>query len=155
MAALNIELDDSDFELKLGQRLLSTLPVLPNRIVHEAAYRIESAMKQTVPVKTGKLQNSIGSTVTEGAAEGEASAVVYTSSGYGLFVDQGTRPHIIEGNPWLRFVINDRVVFARRVRHPGFKGRHFSTKAIRMAAGYIRQDIADLVSEALAGRLRS
>ncbi|MEV1294436.1 hypothetical protein [Pseudonocardia sp. NPDC049635] len=54
------------------------------------------------------------------------------------FYHDGTRPHVIlpkqnRRNPHLRFVKNGRVVFSKRVRHPGFRGNPFIDRNLHVA----------------------
>lgn len=50
--------------------------------------------------------------------------------------DQGSRPHVIRARrrKTLRFVVNGRVVFRRKVDHPGTQGSGFLTDALPYAA---------------------
>jgi len=53
-----------------------------------------------------------------------------------LYVHNGTRPHIIRPRRRggvLRFRINGRIVYARFVNHPGYRGDDFLTRALRNA----------------------
>jgi hypothetical protein len=53
------------------------------------------------------------------------------------FVLNGTRPHTILPNKKkvLRFTVGGRIVFAKRVDHPGTKPNNFLWKAMMMASG--------------------
>lgn len=62
---------------------------------------------------------------------------------YANFVHFGTRPHIIE--PYrrkaLRFVVKDKLVFAKRVHHTGYKGDPFLYKALNSVAKKLKKEI--------------
>lgn len=64
---------------------------------------------------------------------GESFALSGTVTGRNatIFLENGTRPHIIEARnaKMLRFVINGAVFFRRRVFHPGTEARPFMTIA--------------------------
>lgn len=54
------------------------------------------------------------------------------------YYHDGTRPHIIAArptrkNPHLRFIQNGRVRFAKKVRHPGFRGNPFIERNLAVA----------------------
>jgi len=56
-------------------------------------------------------------------------------------VEYPTRPHIIEPRnaQWLRFEINGRVIFTKRVHHPGTKGRRVMDGLFQQAATAFEQ----------------
>lgn len=69
--------------------------------------------------RTGQAEREIKTRAE--VAGGEFSGAVYTDLPHGIFLHTGTRAHAIlpRKKQVLRFVINGRFVFARRVRHPG------------------------------------
>jgi hypothetical protein len=91
--------------------------------------------KVHAPVDTGRLRSSIGGRITTrlDAVHGEVS----TNVKYALLVHNGTKPHEIrpKAAKALRFKVGSRIVYARRVHHPGTKARPFLTDALRQAAG--------------------
>lgn len=94
---------------------------MPRIILEQASAVIENDLKRNVPVRTGRLRDSIIREVFDD------HAVIRTSSGYGRYVNDGTQPHMIfpKNGRYLRFEIQGRVIYAKRVRHPGFTGRRF------------------------------
>jgi len=66
-------------------------------------------------------------------------ATVHCRAAYAAYVDLGSPPHDIYGRPWLRFFWEKKGkwVYARHVRHPGFKGREFFSKHIKPAVEYL------------------
>ena len=58
--------------------------------------------------------------------------VVWVNAQYGVFVDQGTKPHVIlpRIKKVLAFQKDGRWIFAKRVNHPGTKATYFFTKAV-------------------------
>lgn len=118
--SFRIEIDTSDYDRKMGN-LQSGLRRMPREILEQGSATIEMDLKRNVPVRTGKLRDSITREVYD------SNAIIRTSSGYGRFVNDGTRPHIIlpRFGRFLRFEINGRVIYAKRVHHPGFTGRRF------------------------------
>lgn len=54
---------------------------------------------------------------------------------YAIFVHNGTRAHDImpKTRKFLRWVKSDRFVFAKKVRHPGYRGDPFFIKAVHIS----------------------
>ena len=115
-----ITIDTSDYDNKMSN-LQSVLKRMPREIIEQGSAVIENDLQRNVPVRTGRLRNSITREVFD------TSAVIRTNSGYGRFVNDGTAPHIIypRNARFLRFEIQGKVIYAKRVRHPGFIGRKF------------------------------
>lgn len=71
--------------------------------------------------RTGLAERSIR---TASARKGRTlSGTVYTVLDYGVYLHQGTNPHVIEPRrkKALRWTDGGKFVFARRVKHPGTK----------------------------------
>ena len=81
--SFNITIDTSDYDRKMGT-LQSGLKRLPHEIVEQGSFVIENDLKRNVPVRTGKLRDSIIREVNDN------SASIRTNSGYGRFVNDGT-----------------------------------------------------------------
>lgn len=60
---------------------------------------------------------------------------VISTNPHSVLVHNGSRPHIIRPRTrrYLRFTVGGRVVFARVVNHPGYRGNPFLTNAMRLA----------------------
>jgi len=113
--------------------------------VRKSILRIESAAKREAPVNKqsggGNLRQSIRSQMT-----GIASGKVEVGVDYGVYVEEGTRPHIIT-------VKNAKVLankytgqmFGRTVKHPGTKANPFFQRGIDAA----ESDIIDYFSKAV------
>lgn len=74
------------------------------------------ALRMNVPVDTGRLRDSFSYKVGKGRVD------IFTTEGDLLnWIDKGTPAHIIEpvNTNVLRFEINGREIFAKRVNHPG------------------------------------
>ena len=111
---------------------------LAERIIREAAGRAEEFIRERAPRRTGRLIRSISSTI-----EGNR-ALVGVKVDYARFLEWGTRPHEIRPRHAgaLRFVIRGRVIFAKRVWHPGVRPRLF----VLSAAEALRAELDDLTS---------
>ena len=129
--SLNFDIDTSEYDLKMVQ-LQEGLENFRPELVAESALILRDEMKTVVPVKTGKLKNSIRADILPESAE------ISTNSGYGLFVDQDTKPHRISakgkeagGADYLRFKIGGTTIFRKSVFHTGTTGQQFRQKTIK------------------------
>ena len=78
--------------------------------------QFEKDLDQYIPVKTGELMASIKFDIDDFFVS------ITSDSPHAIWVEHGTRPHIIEGNPFLRFESKTgEIVYTTRVMHPGYK----------------------------------
>lgn len=101
------------------------------------------------PVRTGKLRSTTIFTI-EGGPDAQSLTVrqgARTENGafYGEFVRDGTPPHVIRPRKAkaLRFTIGDRVIFAKKVNHPGTRPNRYDLRAMRIAMPKINDIVAD------------
>ena len=91
-------------------------------MMRDLALHAVREQKNLAPVRTGNLRRTIhlGSVSSR-------SATTVAGANYAAHVEFGTRPHVITPvrRKVLRFSAGGRVVFTRRVRHPGTKPRPF------------------------------
>lgn len=87
------------------------------------AFEIAEAYKSYVRRVTGYLHSQV--------SVEDAPIRVVSAAPYAIYVERGTAPHIIEPKKAkaLRFVVNGKVIFAKRVRHPGTQAQY----AMRLA----------------------
>lgn len=71
------------------------------------------------------------------------------AGGAARLLESGTRAHIIQGRPTLRFVVNGQVVFARMVHHPGTAARPFMAEARMVGEQAIDYAAEYFVNEAI------
>jgi hypothetical protein len=107
--------------------------------------RMVTIAQEEAPVKTGRLRANIrpapfkmtGPFKGEGGIEVDLKAVPY--AGYVMY---GTKPHVIRARraPALRFYWPKvgRVVFFKKVNHPGTKANRFLERAMNRAARELR-----------------
>jgi len=86
------------------------------------------AMKKATPKKTGQTSESWRVVI-------EKDIVYLMNIQFGHiieFLNDGTKPHTIEPKnaKALRFVIDGKVVFAKKVEHPGIEARKFVDKIL-------------------------
>jgi len=108
------------------------------RVVEETRENArERASKHTI---TGRLERNIDSKVNKIAMTGE---VFVANQGmlkkwkgknvnYGIFVHFPTKPHPITPKKWkaLRWEKDGKFIFAKKVKHPGYKGDPFLYKGL-------------------------
>lgn len=101
--------------------------------LERVAVAIETDAKTICPLKTGELKNSIDHEVRG------LTARIGTNSGYGLYVELGTNPHVIRAtNATVLANKETGQVFGPVVHHPGTKAQPFLRPALyrkRGAAG--------------------
>jgi hypothetical protein len=92
---------------------------------------VSTVAKGLAPVRTGRLKASIHPDSVRRSGPWSISTGVSADAPYAAPVHEGARPHVIRPRNAraLRFEINGRVVFARRVNHPGQRAQPFLTNA--------------------------
>jgi len=107
------------------------------RDLDRRADRVQRVMRAYVRVRTGYLL----STIRKQRSPKNGLVRVIAGSrkiSYTAYENYGTRPHSItaRNKKYLRFVTRDgRVVFAKKVYHPGTRGSFFIDRAMIYAAG--------------------
>lgn len=108
-----------------------TLKKLENHAanIHFAAEQaITADLDDVVNVDTGGLKKS------RRIARSQTSQTIRTEITYppktANWTDEGTRPHTIHGQPILRFVKGGKVIYARKVNHPGNKPYRWWSKTM-------------------------
>jgi len=98
-------------------------------ILRVLALEVAVEAKKIVPVKTGRLRRSIHARVPD-----DVTAKIGSSVHYAPYVEMGTEPHVIVPRKAkaLRFVVDGKVVFAKRVQHPGTKPRPYLRPALEI-----------------------
>jgi len=93
--------------------------------------------------RTGELEGSM-----RGRLTGDLSGLIEATASHASFVEDGTPPHVIEGNPLLAFPGRDgRTVFARKVNHPGTRADHFMQRAEARAEGVLQAGVETAAEE--------
>lgn len=97
--------------------------------------------------QTGLLTSRIKGFV-EISTPGAAQGVLGAFTDYASFVDAGTRPHEIHGNPFLTFKAKDGTwVTTRMVRHPGTKADGFFGRAVQKTERVLLREVEVAASE--------
>lgn len=102
------------------------------------ASRVQMGMRFRVRVRSGKLLSTIrknpGANATTQYVDILAGG---RGANYVLIEEEGSRPHVIQARrrKALRIPVGGgRVIFRRRVYHPGTTGTHFMTRSLPLAA---------------------
>lgn len=93
-----------------------------NRAFVRASNQAFDELIDRAPYRDGELVDS-GRLLSEVGAGGDTySGRIEFTAPQALWTDEGTRPHEIEGNPWLVFEVGGETIFVkspRVVNHPG------------------------------------
>ena len=102
---------------------LSGTPMWVRQITNRATDVAYEEAVNAAPEKTGELKASIRISY-----KGNTMGKVVATAKYAGSVNLGAQPHVIIGNPILKFEKGGQVLFRRYVEHPGIKGVHFMEK---------------------------
>lgn len=109
--------------------------------LEKTAHRIERQAKELAPIDTGELRRSI---TTEGSG---LDYEIGTNLEYSEYIEDGTSPHIINGNPYLYWEGASHPV--RSVNHPGNKAYLYMETACDTQTEDIEDRIADIIDKLL------
>jgi len=111
-------------------RLLTAVGGPGDRLLRQKAERV-AAFARTFSISHGSIDEGI---VVR--PDGPGRYKVVSTNPHTMLIINGSRPHKIRPRRrggYLRFVVDGRVVYAREVNHPGYRGDDFLTKALRAA----------------------
>lgn len=96
-------------------------------------------LRRTSPVDTRNMLHQTTTRVTRSGPRIHIEAAVDTD--YARFVSEGTRPHVIRPRSAraLRFTSGGRVVYARKVNHPGTQPNPWWRNQITRVPSYLRR----------------
>lgn len=120
------------------ERLIRRAPAEARRVVRRRNEALRDDLVRRMPRRTGETARR-----TRAVATGEYEGRVEIPEVPGRFLIEGTRPHVIRGNP-LRFRSGERWVFARLVRHPGTRAHPFAQQAARAAVGPLARAVTGI-----------
>ena len=126
----------------------SVVDTMTEPVLNEATARGYGRMYYLTPVKTGELRGSLfGRVVNRTTVEIGATAL------HAVHVEYGTSPHEIRPvrASVLRFEVGGRVVYTKRVMHPGTRAQPF----VRPAAQLIKRLIPEFMWREVQRWLRS
>lgn len=103
---------------------LSATPMWIMQIVSRVTEVAYEEAVEGAPDKTGELKSSI-----KIAYKSKSMGKVVATAPHASSIELGARPHVIIGNPLLKFEKGGQIIFRRYVEHPGIKGTHFMQQA--------------------------
>ena len=132
---IKFEIDTSDLDFDIAK-----LEKAISKEMKTTARKIERTAKELVPVHTGDLRRSIH--VDGSGLEYDVS----TNVEYAPYMEYGTSPHDIHGNPWLSWKKGFKV---KTVHHPGTKAYKYMTKSFDTHTQDLDVRIANIIEEVL------
>ena len=112
------------------QRVLSAVGGPGDRLLRRKAARV---------AELARVYSATHGSIPEGIIvqpDGPGRYKVISTNPHTMLIINGSVPHKIRPRRrggWLRFVVDGRVVSAREVNHPGYRGDDFLSKALRDA----------------------
>lgn len=156
MTTFDVSLDLGDMEIA-GRLLAEDLSDLCTYVVRDTvkAGQTEALARRTWKNRTGKAEEKTkGIMLVE--ARGGALGELHSDVKYASYLDAGTEPHVIEGNPYLHFVWKGVPMTLRRVHHPGTKGDGYMGYAYLKMERFGQAEAerrADIIAQHLEQRL--
>lgn len=140
---LSIQLQNADRLLAAFKRAPQEGRQLFSEALERTAAFVVSSAAKAAPVGNYKGGGNLRQSIRYAQA-GQASFRVIVNAEYGVYVDQGTRPHIIlpRRKKMLAFQKDGRWIFAKQVNHPGTKANPFFSNAVRDAEPYANDELA-------------
>lgn len=135
---INIDIDVSNCKLDTDEMWKAI-----SQELEKCAYKIERTAKELVPHEyenTGELKRSIN---TNQVSDKEFE--VSTNVEYAHFIEDGTTPHTIEGNPFLHWSRDGEEFIRSSVNHPGNKPYLYMETAMETHASTLADDIAGAI----------
>lgn len=141
MRDLEVEIAASNIEL-LG-RLRERIRLLPRAVAESWASRVEELLRMHAPVRAGRLRREL-------TVEAGADGLTVTGPYYLYHLILGTRPHEIRPHraKVLRFEVEGRIAYAKRVWHPGFPPQPFFREALTRAFDMLPEIVAEALGDA-------
>lgn len=130
MIEVRVDTSDCQFNIMKIEKIVS-------EELNKCAIAIERSAKELVPKDTGDLAGSIQH------SGGGLTYIIQPNTEYALYIEEGTSPHIITGNPWLYWEELDHPV--HQVNHPGNRGYFYMEFAMLLET----EDLAETIADAL------
>ena len=129
-----IDLSDLDFDINKIEKAVS-------EELERTSYKVERTAKELVPVDTGTLRRSI---TTEGS---NLEFTISANTEYAHFIEYGTSPHRIEGNPYLWWEGASHPV--KSVMHTGNKAYLYMETSFNEHTDGLDTRVANAIDEVL------
>jgi len=141
-----IEVDADGFEAELTEQFARAVAEVRVGMVRGVGYGARDGAAaaregHTFTNRSGDLERSITSFVVGWANDNLYVARIIAGAKYASFVEEGTPPHFIAGNPTLAFQWKGEQMFLRYVNHPGSKPYPFMHLAYVKAERVVIKEI--------------
>jgi hypothetical protein len=145
-AEINVVIDKQSIDSWV-RHIYTSKPARFQEFLERSGQILRDEMLRTAPRRTGRLARSIR--IVQGLDYVRVGPIVP----YAVFVEYGTRPHEIlpRHAQALRFEVEGKIIFAKRVWHPGFKGTFFIHHALQAAKTRIRELAMSIFSQLYGG----
>jgi hypothetical protein len=124
-------------EVELERAAPHALSMIADHVVNEAR-RTTLFRDRTGMLRRSILRGPVAGSFASGTLAVDTKAGI--GMNYGVFVHDGTRPHVIGGG----------VIFARSVRHPGTQPRPFMQEAVRATGSFATRTLSQAMQLAFA-----
>lgn len=138
MSGIRIEIVSSDLNLDIR-----AIENAVSKEIRDTIYKVERQGKELAPIDTGDLRGSI---TTEG---GGLEYAVDSNLEYAPYMEFGTSPHIIEGNPLLVWEENGETIYRHRVNHPGNEAYLYLKKAFDTQTNGLEDRLLEAIDKVL------
>lgn len=145
MANISMKIDGLDRIAEKFKRMPIEVAKGLDAAVTKAIYRVQGEAMKEAPVNKatagGNLRQSIKATKS-----GLARGVVEVGASYGVFVHEGTAPHIIKVKN-KKVLANRRTnqMFGKQVKHPGTKANPFLQRAVDKSRDDVNKDFQEII----------
>jgi hypothetical protein len=152
---ITVSVDTSGLQAKVDELRGPVKARVMDRFFKRMAIHGEALMKLNAPVRKqsygphpnrgGGLRASIDSTIRPDGA------TIQPHKDYAVFVEMGTRPHTITGNPWLVFYTANGRVMTHSVSHPGTAPNRFAKRTRDMLQDIAPTMMGEIIEAETAG----
>ncbi len=142
--SFSMKINGLDSLMKSTNNVSGNMKSLFRQAMVKATTKVQNEAKA---VKTGRFKNQTGNLrrSIQKQVTSPYRGIVYTDEKYGEYVEFGTRPRTIypKNGKFLAFKVNGKMVFARKVNHPGSKPYPF----MRPAFENTKDDVEKIYTE--------
>lgn len=145
MSVLSVTIDGwDDFLADVKDAGIQVDPLI-RAALSNSATKIQSNVRGRAPHKTGALQRSVLiSPITSSTVE------VSVNEKYGIFVEEGTAPHIIEPSSKKALYWKGALNPYKSIKHPGTKANPFFKPGVDESNSYIMAQFSKIMERMIA-----
>ena len=134
---IKVEVDTSGLNFDTG-----AIEKAISRELENTAHKVERQAKELVPIDTGALRSSIS---TSG---GGLKYDITASTSYARYIEDGTSPHVITGNPYLTWDGQENGP-VKSVNHPGNRAYKYMETACDAQTEGLDNRVAEAIDKVL------